>query len=268
MDINTIISSGLLESYVLGYSTAEETMQVKELCAKHPEIVLEIEAIEKALIKYASLSAPEISDSFKENLFSQLNNKTVKTENPGSAYTPVKSVFSYKYAIAATITLLIISGVFNFLFYSKLQKTDKAVSILNNDKKQYVEQLKTQQITLKALEEGLALLSDPNTKLVKLQSTGAPSSSKALIYWNSNSHQAYISEVQLPKPPEGKQYQLWAIVNGKPVDAGVFDLAITNGINLQKMKEIAGVQAFAVTIENKGGSPTPTLSTMCLLGNV
>lgn len=268
MDINTIISSGLLESYVLGHSNAEETMQVKELCAKHPEIVMEIEAIENALIKYSSLSAPEISDSFKENLFSRLNNKTVKTDNPESVFTPVKSVFSYKYAIAATITLLIISTVFNILFYSKLQKTNAELSMLNNDKKQYIEQLKIQQTTLKTMKEGLAVLSDPKTKLIKLESTGALSGSMALVYWNSNSHHTYISEVQLPKPPEGKQYQLWAIVNGKPVDAGVFDLAITNGIDLQKMKEISGAQAFAVTIENKGGSPTPTLTTMCLLGNV
>lgn len=268
MDINTIISSGLLESYVLGHSTAEETMQVKELCAKHPEIVLEIEAIEQALIKYASLKVPEISDSFKENLFSQLNNKTVKTENPRPVFTPVNSVFSYKYAIAATIALLIISSVFNFLFYTKLQKTNTELAILSNDKKQYVKQLKTQQSTLKAVEDDLAVLTDPKTKLVKLESTIATSNSIALIYWNSNSHHTYISEVQLPKPPEGKQYQLWAIVNGKPIDAGIFDLAISRGINLQKMKKISGAQAFAVTLENKGGSLAPTLTTMCLLGNV
>lgn len=268
MDINTIISSGLLESYVLGYSSAEETVQVKELCAKHPEILLEIEAIEQALIAYASLSAPAIPDSFKEHLFSQLNNKTVQTENSGSVFTPVKSMFSYKYAIAATIALLLVSGVFNLLFYSKLQKTNAELSMLSNDKKQYVEQLKIQQSTLKSMQDDLAVLTDPNTKLVKLESTIAKANSMALIYWNSNSYHTYISEVQLPTLPEGKQYQLWAIVNGKPVDAGVFDLAITNGIDLQKMKGTAGVQAFAVTIENKGGSLTPTLTTMCLLGNV
>ncbi|MES2138475.1 MAG: anti-sigma factor [Bacteroidota bacterium] len=268
MDINTIISSGLLESYVLGYSTAEENVQVKELCAKHPEILLEIEAIEHALITYASASAPEISGAFKENLFSQLNDKTVQTKNDGSVFTPVKSVFSYKYAIAATIALLVVSSVFNFLFYSKMQKTTAELSMLSNDKKQYANQLKIQESTLKSMQEDLAVLTDPNTKLVKLESTVATANSMALIYWNSNTYHTYISDVQLPTPPEGKQYQLWAIVNGKPVDAGVFDLAITNGIDLKKMKETSGVQAFAVTIENKGGSLTPTLTTMCLLGNV
>jgi hypothetical protein len=36
----------------------------------------------------------------------------------------------------------------------------------------------------------------------------------------------------------------------------------------QKMKTITSAQAFAVTIENMGGSVAPTLETMCLLGNV
>jgi anti-sigma-K factor RskA len=67
-------------------------------------------------------------------------------------------------------------------------------------------------------------------------------------------------------PPAGKQYQLWAIVDGKPVDAGMIDL--NQPIVFQQMKTINSAQAFAVTIENVGGSATPSLETMCLLGNV
>jgi anti-sigma-K factor RskA len=34
------------------------------------------------------------------------------------------------------------------------------------------------------------------------------------------------------------------------------------------MKDIASAQAFAMTVENIGGSPTPTLSTMTVVGNI
>jgi len=52
-----------------------------------------------------------------------------------------------------------------------------------------------------------------------------------------------------------------------PVDAGVFDW---NSEGLQKMKSISGqaVAAFAVTIEPKGGSESPSLETMQVIGNV
>ncbi len=61
------------------------------------------------------------------------------------------------------------------------------------------------------------------------------------------------------------QYQLWAIVDGKPVDAGVFD-STTAG--LLKMKALAGAAAFAVTIEPRGGKATPSLETLQVIGNV
>ena len=69
----------------------------------------------------------------------------------------------------------------------------------------------------------------------------------------------------MPAAPQGMQYQLWAIVDGKPVDAGVFDVA-TSG--LLKMKTLDGAVAFAVTIEPRGGRPSPTLETMQVIGNV
>ena len=62
------------------------------------------------------------------------------------------------------------------------------------------------------------------------------------------------------------QYQLWAIIDGKPVDAGVFDTSLAG---LLKMKEIGnGAAAFAVTIEPRGGKASPTLETMQVVGNV
>jgi anti-sigma-K factor RskA len=62
------------------------------------------------------------------------------------------------------------------------------------------------------------------------------------------------------------QYQLWAIVDGKPVDAGVFD---GNLAGLLKMKNIPiGAVKFAVTVEPRGGKESPTLSTMQVIGDV
>ncbi|RZK28201.1 MAG: anti-sigma factor [Hymenobacter sp.] len=70
-----------------------------------------------------------------------------------------------------------------------------------------------------------------------------------------------------PLPP-GKQYQLWALDNGKPVDAGVLTAATTAGSGLQQMKDIASAQTFAMTVEPTGGSAGPTLTTMTVVGNI
>ena len=75
-----------------------------------------------------------------------------------------------------------------------------------------------------------------------------------------------LSVQDLKELAQENQYQLWAIIDGKPVDAGVFD---NNFTGLLKMKDIgAGAATFAVTIEPRGGRQTPTLETMQVAGNV
>ena len=138
---------------------------------------------------------------------------------------------------------------------------------MQQEQNNYIDQLNSQKGTIDAINNEMAIITDANTKQVRLKGTTPTSDSKAIIYWNSNKKETYLSLVQLPVAPKGKQYQLWAIMDGKPIDAGVFDSTST-AFRLQKMKEITNAQAFAVTLENEGGSATPTLTTICLLGNV
>jgi anti-sigma-K factor RskA len=68
----------------------------------------------------------------------------------------------------------------------------------------------------------------------------------------------------MDKIPPGKQYQLWAIVDGKPVDAGM----VGDCEGLCKMKVINRAEAFAITLEKEGGSSAPTLTAMYVMGKV
>ena len=68
----------------------------------------------------------------------------------------------------------------------------------------------------------------------------------------------------MPKLPSDQQYQLWALIDSKPKDLGVFDA--TDDKVILKMKNTQKAQAFAITIEKKGGSPSPTLQKMQSLG--
>jgi anti-sigma-K factor RskA len=55
------------------------------------------------------------------------------------------------------------------------------------------------------------------------------------------------------------------LVNGKPVDVGLLT-ADCNG--LCKLKTIPEAQAFAITLENKGGSATPHLDQLYVMGKI
>ncbi len=257
MNTNNYIQSGLLESYVLGTASEEEVLQVRKACEQYPEIMIEVIAIENSLIRHAEASATQLSSNVKTKLFAQLALQSV---------TPIVDNIKpintwYKLAVAASITLLVGSIVTNKLLFSKLQFANEKLTALN------VQQSKLQasELALQKTNISISSLLSNNTTTVTLKATDKSTNYLAKVYWNKVTSVTYISLATLPPPPTGKQYQLWAIVNGKPVDVGVFDAATDS---LQQMKLITTPQAFAVTIENKGGSPTPTLNTMCLLGNV
>ena len=54
--------------------------------------------------------------------------------------------------------------------------------------------------------------------------TSPATSNIATVYWDTKSKDVYLIVNNLPEPPSDRQYQLWAIVDGQPVDAGVFDV--------------------------------------------
>ena len=74
-----------------------------------------------------------------------------------------------------------------------------------------------------------------------------------------------MGSVKMPMNDKEHQYQLWALVKGKPVDLGVFDKT-PDSAAMKEMKPIAYADAFAVTLEPRGGSPSPTMDEMMVIG--
>jgi anti-sigma-K factor RskA len=61
----------------------------------------------------------------------------------------------------------------------------------------------------------------------------------------------------MPQPPSDKQYQLWAIFKGQPINLG--SMEITQKRLLYAMKNVQKAEAFAISVEPKGSNPeTPS----------
>jgi anti-sigma-K factor RskA len=112
------------------------------------------------------------------------------------------------------------------------------------------------------------MMKDPSMAIVKMSAvaTSPAHTSMATVYWNTESKDVYLLVNKLPKPVSDKQYQLWAIVDGKPVDAGTFEMP--EGVSFVKLKTIPKADAFAITLEKKGGSATPDMEAMYVMGKV
>ena len=136
---------------------------------------------------------------------------------------------------------------------------------LENERTVLADQLETHKASLTASQNELAVLTAPAMRMVQLNGMGDTPGATARIYWDPNSREVHMGPATLPTAPQGMQYQLWAIVDGQPVDAGVMPL-VDDGAHLHRMKDVDPAQAFAVTLEKAGGVPSPTLTAMVLMG--
>jgi anti-sigma-K factor RskA len=271
VDHKELISSGLLESYVLGIASPEEVKNIQQLQKEHPEIRIEIETIEASLMEYAGAytSAPSgfVKNKISERLFTEQNKMNATVVQLVPEKSPAIRSSLMRFALAASVILLIGSIGINYLLYSKLNNTQKELSDLNNERSVLANQYKSLETSFGEKNKELAMMMDPSNKMVSLKGMGAAPTATATIIWSMKDKSVYINVASLPMPPSGMQYQLWALVDGKPVDAGVVTMEDGKFI-MQKMKTMENAQAFAVTLEKIGGSLKPNMDAMYLMGNV
>ena len=127
-----------------------------------------------------------------------------------------------------------------------------------------VTQLKTTGAEQTAL---INLLRQPNSGLVTLASLAPAPGASGRVLWDPKAGRGYLWVNALPQEPTDKDYQLWAIIAGKPVSAGVFSVAADGSavIPLLDIGPEPQVATFAITLEPAGGMPQPT-GPMVLMG--
>ena len=270
MDIEAYISSGILEQYVLNLTSEEENKAIELLLLQYLIMKDELISIQTAFETVAEMDSITPPASLKNKVLAQFDD--IKPENNSEVISDLNNIiplvtktsFWPKLSIAASILLMISLGV-NYKLYLHLDDAKQELQVLNNEKQVLANNLNIQKTNYNKVSSELAALTSADNKIIQLEHLpDANISAKATIYWNSQNNTVVLSSVNLPQPTKEQQYQLWAIVDGKPVDAGVFDYQ--NEMVL-KMKNIKNPQAFAITLETKGGNATP-LGKMYVMGKV
>jgi anti-sigma-K factor RskA len=172
----------------------------------------------------------------------------------------------WRYAAAASVTIALVASYLAFNYHSKWKNTQSDLATLIAQNQQVAQDYNQVNQRLERMENNLKVMDNPNFQRVVM--TGTPNAPEAMasVYWNENTKEVYLSLQNMKELARENQYQLWAIIDGKPVDAGVFD---GNVAGLHKMKEISkGAVLFAVTVEPRGGKPSPTMETMQVKGDV
>ena len=260
MNINEYISSGIIESYVLGLASAEERAEFEKLCKEYPELVAARNAFELSLEKQAFENAPQSPASAREGFMNFINQEslaskskiiTMENSTSGKSSGP-------RWLAAASVILLLVAGYFAYQFYNQTKE-------LKNANRDLEAKLKTSDSVLNRIAEEKKVMSDPKVTVVNLVGLAKAPASSASIYWDSTSANVWLLVKNLPQLPSDKQYQLWAIIEGKPKNLGLFDPQAENKVML-KMNNTQKADAFAITIENRGNTGGPNLEELQTMG--
>ena len=283
MDLSCIISSGDLELYILGMLPEEEANKIAQLAILFPEIQAELDRITESLQELGSVTAAVPSASVKDSLMGKLSalkqeeqkvipfgttiTKLANDENlRAEPFVVAKLKKTYPpWLLAASVIGLILSLSVMVYFVSQNKQSQSALASLRQETDTLRNNITTQQKQILAYSQTMQMMHDDDYKKINLTSVPGKPQAMAQVFWNTKTHDVYVADVSLPQTPSDKQYQLWAIVDGKPVDAGM----LSDAKNLaQKMKMFEKAEAFAITLEKKGGNPAPTMEEMYVMGKV
>ncbi len=251
MNTQEYILSGIVESCVLGLASNEERSEFEKICARYPEVLEARIAFELSLEKKAFEYAVTPPPTVKTNILNRIGTaaKVIPIQK-ASETKPSSAAFGWlKYAVAACLVLLAGSIYMNISLSNKNKNLQANNKTLQDNYKNSSEELA-------AIKRDIQVITgNPNIKMASMKGQGISPKSYATVYWDTTSHDVYLLTNNLPIPASDKQYQLWAIFNGTPVDLGVFDMKKER--LLIQAKNAQGAEAFAITLEERGGSPTP-----------
>jgi anti-sigma-K factor RskA len=262
METKEYIESGILELYVYGLLTESESMEVAAMAKKHSEINDEIIVIEKAIVALSASFSPFHSVANFEKIKAKLELKHGKVV----AMKPVTSWSQYAGWAAAVLFLL------GFAYqYVQLTQTKQAIEVVGNQK----DKLKSDYALLdkenKVTQKSLSIVRDIKNTGVTLGGQAVAPQSFAKVYWNKDTKVTYIDAAGLPKPPKGKVYQVWALQLSPvltPTSIGLLSDFEGNSQKIFEVENTGYAEAFGITLEPEGGSPSPTMNQLYTLGKV
>lgn len=239
--IKIFLDSDLLEKYLLGTTDDQETLQVERYLALYPEVRKTYNELQDNLETYVKLHAIKTPDGLKNKILAR-----IKSENAG------RRKF-FRYAIAASFAAVMFAGASYFL-WNQNQNLQEENVIVNNK----IELLKEDmRLELEDVRNQFIVLNNPQTRRYNVKGNKNAKELKAVAYINPVKKLSYINVKNLPHLPDDQSFQMWAEVNGEMINLGIIDELV--GKEKLLALPYADKAVSYITIERKGGNPTPTV---------
>lgn len=277
MNIKEYIESGVLEAYILGVLSQDEIAMVEANIAKFPELGDELLAIEAAMQNFAGAQAKEPPPGLENKIWDAITaGNGSATESADDTLRTAKNIpfqpeyrKSSQWKYAALWVGLAGSVAANAYLWNRSNQDKEEKTALNTQMARLEDEQKQLAQLVGAYQNVKSMMTDTATQTIVMHTVQKGHAMAATLYWNKEKGVAYVSADGLPQPPAGMQYQLWVMQGGKPVDMGVIPNNMANTPAIKKVgMQVTTGEAFAISLEKEGGSPTPTMQNIYVMGKV
>ena len=252
MDINSYITSGIIEMYVMDLCTPEERRELEQLRNQYPKLNEAVLQFEATLENNLSANITLPGEKVDEKILQSLRSLPASVVDINARQHKIKITNWFQLVAVAAAVLLLISCIINYVLYKKIN--EQGLVLIAKEKFS----------PLPVADYNI--LKQPTITPVAMYGVAPHSICRCTMFWDKKTGKAYIMIHHLP-PSSGSNYQLWAMVNDKPVSVGIINDKIRDRfIEVQNVPQ--GATAFTVTLEKIGGSTTPTEEETYLSGKI
>ncbi|WP_343635372.1 anti-sigma factor [Fluviicola sp.] len=278
VDINEYIASGILESVTLGLASPQEVQEVACLSKIYPEIQAEFIRVQKRceemMLENAQAPDPSVRASLLKAIAETPQEKAPekKTEAKIVALNTAPEIIGvspmWKMMAAASVILVIGIGALWFLSNREVKRMDNIIASMEKDQLKNDQILQAMTIEKDHLQTVQEVLAAESVRTVKMTGTAMEPEATVKVMWNTDMKKAVMHAEKITPPPANMQYQLWVIADGKPVSVGLFNYDEVEQMTEPFDVNAQNITAFAITLEKMGGSPTPTMEKMVVMGPI
>lgn len=239
--IKLFLETDLLEKYLLGATSREETSRVERYIVMYPEVRKQYEELQENLEAYVKMHALPSPEGLKAKILQR-----IRKEDRGRRKIR-------RFAIAASVAAFIFAGS-SYFFWDQNQSLQDENILVNNRIQNLEADMKQQ---LEDVSNQFIVLNNPQTRKYFVNGNDKARDLKAVAYVNPVKKLSYINVRNLPNLPEDQCYQMWAEVNGEMVNLGIMK-KIENKDKLLALPYGENAISY-ITIEPEGGNTSPTV---------
>ncbi|MBO6879021.1 MULTISPECIES: anti-sigma factor [Winogradskyella] len=247
--LHSFLNSNLLNKYLVGETSSEETKEVEYYINNFPEAAKAYDKLQYNLELIAKAGAVDVPKNVLANILDAL-----EESNDTKVIQLVQNRKTPWYSIAASAAAILFA-VTSFMLYQKNQNLSNENNVVVDEIFDLRSDIENNNAKLDELSRELNKLNDPDARKYVINGNDRAKDLKTVAYINPVEKTSMIDVITLPKLPKDQHYEIWAELQDRMVNLGILD---ESDRKLRPIPYMEDALALSIKIGNKGDANNTT----------